>query len=177
MTRRAGFVPVHLSRCNAQEIAKWIATFRLQEPTILGSVGIATNKLEANARRDLQLLSDLAGSLCDAPTGRPRQSVSKYDLPVAALRIIDNGWAAIQMPRKLRPKIRRMLRAIYRRRGPKLSRITREKNLRNGYYTPETVRKYRRLLAKPDILRPAPKLEMKDQAIHLAILPQFRKSL
>ncbi len=172
MTRRAGYVPVKLSRGNAREFAEWLATFRLQEPTILGRVGIPAGKLEANAARDLSLLGDLARSLTVARKGRPRLPVSYYHLPVAALRLINNGWAGAQMPRKLRPKFKRALLSISRKRGPKLSRFDRERNLRSGGYAPETERKYRRLLKRADPPKAKSRL---DDVTHLVALPQFHR--
>ncbi|OZA21192.1 MAG: hypothetical protein B7X90_02860 [Novosphingobium sp. 17-62-19] len=86
-------------------------------------------------------LRDMVETLLGKPTGRPRDAVSTYCLPLAAIRLLDCGYTAMSMPRKLRPVAKIMLRATKRKKGPKLPLWLRNRNLANGNYAPETVRR------------------------------------
>lgn len=143
MTRRAGTVPVRLARHRAVALAKWIATFRPLEPGLLDTAGISDWKVEEDRNAECQALHELHSALAGQSVGRRRGAVSAYHLPVAGIRLLDSGYAAMQLPRRLRPVVSALLKATRRRKGPKLSRFDRRRNIANGNYAAETVRRYR----------------------------------
>ena len=148
MTRPRGTVPVTLARHRAVAVARWLSTYVVPEKTVLGTAGMSEAEILADRESDLRLLSELVCALSAQRIGRPRLGVSNYHLSVEALKLIDIGHAALTMPRKLRPVIRQLLRATRRRKGPKLPPAIRARNMANGGYAPETVRRYRWLERK-----------------------------
>ena len=112
---------------------------------------------------DLRAISDLARILAGVGNRRPRQPVSVYYLPVRALKLIDSGHAALAMPRKLRGAARELLRATRLKKGPKLPPAIRARNITNGTYAPETIRRYKWLERKQfDWLTAAARAESGD---------------
>lgn len=164
MSRPKGTVPVKLSRGKARSFSRWLASYSLPEPTILGEAGLSDHEKAENRNRQALLIQLLAKSLQPQRTGRRRKPVSTYYLLKEAIGLIESGHAALTMPRNIRPIARQIVRATKRKPGPKLTRNQRKQNLRNGLYAPETERRYR-WEEKKRIARKA-KLEGQSEAEH-----------
>ena len=135
MTRPRGIVPIRIAYYRARELARWLRTYQPLPPALLCAD-------DDTVERQTALLSMLVEALEPKKTGRRRATISTYYLPRMALKVIDNGHAALSMPRKLRPIVRHVLRSIRLKKGPKITPAQRQQNIANGYYEPETVRRY-----------------------------------
>ena len=143
MTRPANTVLVKLSRTRARALAAWLGNFEPKELTILGSAGMTDAEVEDFYRSQRDQIEQLAALLDGGAIGRPRKPVSTYAIPVAALRVIENTYGEFQVPHRLKPVMKTALRATKKKKGAHLSDEDRERNIGNGNYAPETVRKYR----------------------------------
>ncbi|MDR3448720.1 MAG: hypothetical protein P4M15_03045 [Alphaproteobacteria bacterium] len=129
-------------------MARWLFTYAPPEGTILGNAGMSEAEIAQGRVDDLLAISGLARVLASLGNRRPRQPVSVYYLPVHALKLIDSGHAALAMPRKLRAVARELLRATRLKKGPKLPPAIRARNMTNGTYADETIRRYKWLERK-----------------------------
>lgn len=175
---------MRLARHRAEAFAEWLSRFSIPESTLLGDAGIPQHEVEARDQRKQAALDDLKEVLAAKHTGRPRKAVATYHLPIAGLQLLNDWKATLSIPRRLRPLMWQLHSKMRLRNRELLTPELRRKNLANGKYAPETVRKYRRMLKrsrptkgsglfgyKPDdragrgaaILNPMP----------LMILPQF----
>jgi hypothetical protein len=179
VSRPRGTVPVKLSRHRAHSLAQWLSTYVPLEKTVLGTAGMSISEIAADRALALRAPTELARILCGSRTGRPRQHVSVYYLPVNLLKVIDSGHAAMHMPRKLRPVIRQLLKKTRSKKGPKLPPAVRKRNLANGVYAPETVRRYRYLESKEmNSLKTARALQSRnDGRVKAADLPKVASPL
>lgn len=142
VTRPRGTVIISLSRHRSIGFSSFLKTFQPSPRSLLGTAGWSESEIEATTLRERQAITDLVWALADKPRGRRRSIVSDYKLPMAGLRLIDNGYAAHQMPWRLRAVVRSALRLTKKRKGPNLSPDHRLKNMKNGSYAPETMRRY-----------------------------------
>lgn len=143
MTCPGGTVPIRLAHHRALQLARWLESYRPQDKSILGTVGMTEREVEELKAREVNAIEDLRLRLFGNKPGRPRKPVSVYYLPVASLRLLDTGHAALSLPWKLRRVVRQLLRATRLKKGPKLSPATRARYLESGYYDNlETVRRY-----------------------------------
>lgn len=142
MTRRKGTVPVRISRHRAEKLAKWLQDYSLPLKSLIGTAGLSELEIEAVYAQERQSIMQIVLVLSGSVRGRPRKAVSTYHLPRVGLRLIDNGHAAYQMPRKLRPVVRSILRRTSLKKGPNLPLVHRQQNMTNGIYAPETIRRY-----------------------------------
>lgn len=143
MTRPRGTVPVRLAQHRATRLARWLKAYGPPEKTLIATAGWTTAEVAADRAAAQAALAALVRMLVAKRTGRPRKGVSVYYLPVDGLRLLDRGDVALRLPARMRLTLRKALRATRIKKGPKLPPSVRARNLANGFYSPETVRKYR----------------------------------
>jgi hypothetical protein len=149
VTRPRGTVPIHLARHRAAMLARWLSGFEVSKGTILSDAGIPEHEVVAREQHNRDALENLKAALTLAKAGRPRKSVSTHFLPIDGLLLLNDWRATLTLPWALRPllwQIHRQLRAKHR---SLLTPDTRRRNIANGHYSPETERKYRRMLKVP----------------------------
>jgi len=143
VTRPRGTGAAKLRRSTALELAEWLARYKPLEPTILGTVGMTPEQVQAGIDRDAATIDGLRSVLAGATTGRPRAFLSTYWLPVEGLRLIQSGWAMAHMSKRHRMIWKSIFDRMKRKPGPKPNAARREKCIANGGYAPETIRRYR----------------------------------
>lgn len=173
LTRRRGMVPVRLSRHRAIAFGRWLGTFQPLDRTILGTALMTQHEIEEEDYARTDGLNEMMQILLGKPTGRPRDPVSSYHLPVAVIRLLDTGHGAMSVPRRLRPVLKQIVRATKRKKGPKLPPWLRAKNLAHGKYAPETVRRYE-WLARKEVARQRLR---QMQTLNPAELNEYQKSM
>lgn len=143
MTRPAGTVPVRLARHRALCLADWLTDFVPPQKTILGLAGTKAPDPEQNQKRELAHISDLIAILEGKRKGRRRGKVATYHVPREAIEALHSSDIAQRIPRPLRAVVRLLVRQSLRKRGTRLTPAAKRKNIKNGYYAPETVRRYK----------------------------------
>lgn len=184
MTRPRGTVPVRLARHRAEAFVEWLWRIQIPKGTILGDAGIPQHEIEARDKHNQEALDGLREVLSLKRTGRPRKPVATYHLPVEGLRLLNDWTATMSIPRQLRPLMWRLHTQMRLRNRELLTPEVRQKNLANGKYAPETIRKYRRHLKQPRSMKgnglfgfnPEDRAGRRAAVLNplaLAILPQF----
>lgn len=119
MTRPAGTVPVRISVHRAEQLAAFIMTMDLPEPSILGTAGMTVAEIEADRHRQIDALRELAAALSSSPLkrGRPRSAVSLFFLPREGAETFRSIASPFALPARLRPVAKRVVAPLKRRRG------------------------------------------------------------
>ena len=187
MTRPRGTVPVRLARHRAEAFVEWLLCIQIPKGTILCDAGIPQHKSEARDNRKEDALDELRDILSLKHTGRPRKPLATYYLPIEGLRLLNEWTATMSIPRELRPLMWRLHTQMRLRHRELLTPEVRQKNLANGKYAPETIRRYRRQLKQPRPIKgnglfgfnPEDRAGRRAAVLNplaLAILPQFFSS-